>query len=125
MPCVARAAPAMMYAPSRPADLRRTARRLRVSGIAVLVLGLLAATAIYVEAKPPADGEIDNREAFELARIGGTASVRTVEFDHWLSSLFHGERLAWTVAVLSLVACGACLRIAGLMAEDVHVEPGQ
>jgi len=54
----------------------------------------------------------------QLERLGGRASVRTAEFDQWLSSLWHGRRLAATLAVLGLVVGGACWRIGALMAED-------
>lgn len=100
--------------------VRRPSRTVRRAGMAVLVVGLLAALAIRLTARPPdfEDG-VDAHEAGAIARIGGTATVRTVELDQWLASLWHGERLAWTIAVLSAIVGAACFYVAGLMDEDV------
>jgi hypothetical protein len=60
----------------------------------------------------------------EVARLGGTATVQAVRFNLWLASLWHGERLAGTLAVLGLAVGGAFWRIGGLMGEEVDaVEP--
>jgi len=96
------------------------ARLVRRAGLAVAVVGLLLAAAAWVHAGP--DDEIDavehRREMQQLERLGGTASVRAAEFDQWLSSLWHGRRLALTLAVLGLVVGGACWRVGALMSEE-------
>ena len=38
---------------------------------------------------------------------GGTANLLATELRLWFASLWHGERLAYTVAVLTLVAAWA------------------
>jgi hypothetical protein len=95
-------------------------RIVRCLGLAIIALGLVAAVAVYWSAG--ADSDIDQvarqREMRELQRLGGAATVQTVKFDQWLDSLWHGERLAGTLAVLGLIAGGACWRIGGLMGED-------
>lgn len=95
-------------------------RIVRYLGLAIIALGLVAALAVYGSAAANAD--IDQvarqREMRELQRLGGAAEVQTVEFDQWLDSLWHGERLAGTLAVLGLIVGGACWWIGGLMAED-------
>ena len=96
------------------------ARLVQRAGLAVAVVGLVLAAAAWVHAGP--DDEIDavehQREMHQLGRLGGRASVQTVEFDQWLSSLGHGRRLAGTLALLGLVVGGACWRVGVLMAED-------
>jgi hypothetical protein len=116
---------------------------LRLAGLAILVVGLLAALCIYVMASPtsgsdgssyrivngqayavPADES--GREARELERLGGKATVWTHQLDQWLSSLWHGQRLAYTLGALSLAIALLCFHIAGLMDEDapdVGTEP--
>jgi ABC-type nitrate/sulfonate/bicarbonate transport system permease component len=90
------------------------------AGIAIAALGLAASAAVHFTAA--ADDATDpvehQREMREVARLGGTATVRTVEFDQWLDSLWHGQGLAVTLAVLGLVVGGACWKIGGLMAEE-------
>jgi len=93
---------------------------LKRAGLAIAAVGLVLAAAAWVHAGP--DEELDavehRREMQQLERLGGRASVQTAEFDRWLSSLWHGRRLAVTLAVLGLVVGGACWRVGGLMDED-------
>ncbi len=89
-------------------------------GLAIIAIGLVAAACVYVSASagPSADLVAQQREMRELARLGGTAAVQTVKFNLWLGSLWHGERLAFTLAVLGLVVGGACWRVGVLMGEE-------
>ena len=95
-------------------------RLVRRLGLALVALGLLAGLAVHVSAGAEADIDLvaRQREMRELQRLGGTATVQTVKFDQWLASLWHGERLAGTLAVLGLIAGGACWWIGGLMGEE-------
>lgn len=43
----------------------------------------------------------------QMEVYGGTANVLASEFRIWFASLWHGERLAFTVAVLTLLAAWA------------------
>jgi len=93
---------------------------MRRTGAVILSVGLVIALVIGMTARSPDFEEgVDSHEASAIARIGGTATVRTVELDQWLASLWHGERLAWTIAVLSAFVGAGCFYIAGLMDEDV------
>jgi len=97
-------------------------RRVRLAGLLVLVLGGITAAIVLATASravPPDIPGLADSEARTLERLGGKATARTVAFDDWLASLWHGERLGWTLAVLSLVVAGACLHVAGLMDEAV------
>jgi hypothetical protein len=93
-------------------------------GLAIAVAGLVAAAAVHVTAGRDAD--IDavarQREMREVDRLGGTAGVQTVKFDNWLGSLFHGRRLAFTLAVLGVALGGACWHVGGLMGEETADE---
>jgi hypothetical protein len=97
-----------------------THRRVRLAGVALLVLGWATAVGVYLTAAPEGAGDpvALQREMNQIARLGGTATVQTVKFDLWLASLWHGERLAFTLAVLSAVGALACFWLAGLMAEE-------
>jgi hypothetical protein len=95
---------------------------LKRAGRATAAVGLTLAAAAWVHAGP--DEELDavehRREMQQLERLGGRASVQMAEFDRWLSSLWHGRRLAVTLAVLGLVVGGTCWRVGALMDEDTR-----
>ena len=89
-------------------------------GLAIAACGLVAGAIVYATAAsdPDADQVAQQREMREVDRLGGTATVQTVKFNLWLGSLWHGERLGWTLAVLGVVVGGACWKFGELMAED-------
>jgi len=90
-------------------------------GLVIATAGLVAAAAVHVHARSEAaDDPVETqREMRDLERLGGTASVQTIKLDRWLASLWHGERLAATLALLGLAVGGACWWIGGLMGEAV------
>jgi hypothetical protein len=96
--------------------------RVKAAGLAMLVIGLVAAACVFFVAAPGVDADLvaQQREMREVARLGGTAAVQTVKLHLWFASLWHGERLAWTLALLSLAVGGSCFYVAGLMDEDVE-----
>ncbi len=57
---------------------------------------------------------------YTLKRIGGTQAVLTVELHDWLKSLWHGRRLAITLAVVSLLICGLCFHLGSLADDDIE-----
>ena len=89
-------------------------------GLVIVAAGLIAAVAVHITAAadPQADEIAQQREMQQVERLGGTATVQTVKFNLWLGSLWHGERLAFTLAVLGLVVGGACWKIGSLMGEE-------
>src|SRR5471032_1467434 len=98
-----------------------TPRLVQRLGLALIATGLVAGAAVHfyaAAADPDADAMAQQREMREVARLGGTATVQTVKFNLWLASLWHGERLGWTLALLGLVVGGACWHVGGLMGED-------
>ncbi len=58
------------------------------------------------------------RALYELKRIGGTQAVLTVELHTWLKSLWHGKRLAISLAAVSLLMGGLCFHLGSLADED-------
>ena len=97
-----------------------SARSVQTLGLAVIAIGLVAGAAVYATAgtDPEVDAIARQREMRQVERLGGTATVQTVKFDQWLGSLWHGERLGLTLAVLGLVVGGACWKVGELMAEE-------
>jgi hypothetical protein len=92
-------------------------RMLRILSNAILVAGLLASLVIYRTAAPPPDDSLgsveDSKQSLrELQMYGGQASVLASEIRQWVGSLWHGTRLAVTVAVLAAIAAGACRFVA-------------
>lgn len=92
-------------------------RMLRILSNAILVAGLLASLVIYRAAAPPPDDSLggveDSKQSLrELQMYGGQASVLASEIRQWFGSLWHGTRLAVTVAVLAVLAAGACRFVA-------------
>jgi len=95
-------------------------KRLYLSSVLVLLLGLCAAAVIYATAEHDANGavgyEVINGVAYpvapadskayqrELERFGGKANVLAVEFTQWFAGLWQGRRLAFSVGFLSVVA---------------------
>ncbi len=116
--------------------------RLYLAGAIVLAAGLIAAALVYFLAANPTDigatgyrivgGNVyaltlaeSTRELQEVERIGGKSAVLLLEFHRWFLSLWHGRRLAYTLALLSAAVALLCFYVAGLMGEDVGDRPAQ
>jgi hypothetical protein len=90
---------------------------------AVLVLGLAAATLIFVFAADDQDAEAAREIAegrmyqHNLEVMGGKLMVFLAQFNEWFASLWHGTSLALTVAVLSIVIAIGLFWVAYLMAS--------
>jgi hypothetical protein len=105
---------------------KRLQRRLRLLGIGVLATGLLA-TVVVRQRAPPDDGAAylfksgtllsgnAKRYENEMKGLGGQSNVMAAEFREWFDSLWHGRRLATTLAVLSVGSALACLLLAQLL----------
>ena len=112
--------PAQIQAPTRGVPL---SKRIFYSGVVVLVAGLIGAALIYIfsdeiAATDPATA-MASRRAYErsIELFGGKAMIPMVRFNQWLGSLWHGERLAFTMGVLSIVVALACFWVARLVSE--------
>ena len=99
-----------------PSDARR--RRRNVVSAAVLLAGLAVALVIRLTATPPASSPLGNQADVskkylrEMERFGGKANLMAEDFREWFDGLWHGRRLAGTIAVLS--ALGAMVLFVAL-----------
>lgn len=75
----------------------------------VLLVGLTSAVAVFFTAVDPADNPLGNpaedskiyRRSMEM--VGGTANLVAGDITDWLTNLWHGRTLAYTLAFLTLV----------------------
>ncbi len=77
--------------------------------MAILLAGLVVAGAVYLRAPAPgADSEeqfSDSKQHLrEMEVYGGTANVLASQLREWFGGLWHGRSLAYTIAVLGLIA---------------------
>ena len=88
-------------------------RQLRLLSASILVLGLASAIAIYIAARSSStvsssyDPEQSKQYLRAMELYGGKANVLAAELRGWFDALWHGTRLAYTVACASLVLAGA------------------
>jgi len=103
--------------------------RINYCGVAILLVGLVAAALIYVLAADDrasdSSVEIESGRIYEynLERIGGMAAVYAARFNRWLASLWHGKSLAYTVAVLAIVIALVCFWVARMVFVRLPNEP--
>ena len=86
--------------------------RVRAGTRAILIIGFVAAVVIYLTAQPPPANPLGydpmdtKKYLHDLELYGGKANVLAAEFQEWFGSLWHGKRLAFTVAAITvLTAC--------------------
>jgi hypothetical protein len=79
-------------------------------GGAILFVGLISAAIVYVAAIPaagdPLGNGLDTSKSYvrEMQVYGGTANVLATEAREWFDSLWHGKRLAMTIATFSILS---------------------
>lgn len=104
-------------------------RLLQAVAAVILALGLTAAAAIWALAPDDAEAidslqvsQVDTSRKYQLdlQRIGGKSAVAAARVDEWFDSLWHGRRLAGTVAGLAVLAALLCLLVARLPPPDKH-----
>jgi hypothetical protein len=97
--------------------------KLFLTGIVVLIVGLLGAILVYWSAVHSAvpgldiDNGGDKQYDYQVERMGGQVQLMMVQFNHWLGSLFHGTTLAYTLAVISVAVALVCFWLADLIKE--------
>ncbi len=88
--------------------------RLRVVGLCILAAGLLAAT--FVAGLASSGGVVSSpdtkRDVYQMEVLGGKSNILATEIREWVGSLWHGTRLAYTLAFVSVGAALACFLIA-------------
>lgn len=86
-----------------------TRQRINKLTFFLLLVGLVSSLIIYLTAPPvqrdPMLGDVlaDKKYTHQLKQLGGEANVQAAEFQDWFAGLWHGEALARTVAVLTVV----------------------
>src|SRR5215471_15627526 len=96
----------------------------RYWGAAILVVGLICAGLIYVFTSDDRDLEIAAEIAsgrmyqHNLELMGGKLGIVLADVNDWFASLWHGKRLAGTIAVLAIVTGSGCFWVASLMAPN-------
>jgi hypothetical protein len=100
-------------------------KRLLRIGIWILVVGLLAAAVAYFKAGSDGDSgalgyEIVNGQSYpimpgdsksyqrQVELIGGKSGLLASEFTDWFADLWHGKKLAYTLAALSVGSSLLC-----------------
>jgi hypothetical protein len=103
---------------------------LRLAGAVLLAAGWLAGLVIFVAAREDAPtGDLaygigwERRYSFQMERFGGKAAVMADDLAEWFSALWHGQKLAYTVAVLCTGAALLCFLLAGAAAPPLP--PGE
>jgi len=91
--------------------LATTAGRLRFAAALILIAGLAAAIWIYLSAAPAEDALVydpmqSKKYLHDLELYGGKANVLAAQIMDWFESLWHGTRLAYTVACTAVVLAG-------------------
>jgi ABC-type dipeptide/oligopeptide/nickel transport system permease component len=105
-------------------------QRFRIAGLAIFVLGLLAAVVIYLLAPEVDLDEIAYQEMAtkqyerQIEMNGGKNLVLAAQFTHWFGGLWHGRRLAASLAVLSVLAALLCRALAGHALAVQEAEEG-
>ena len=95
-----------------PKSVPPSTRRLHVL-IGILAAGLVASAVIYSRAAQPRPNPLgyepgDSKQYLrQMEMYGGTANVLASEIRLCFDSLWHGTRLAYTVAFLTLLSAGA------------------
>jgi hypothetical protein len=98
--------------------------RIRLGTRAILVIGFAAAVVIYLTAQPPPENPLGydpldtKKYLHDLEVYGGKANVFAAELREWFDSLWHGKRLAFTVAVISVITAWAFKFFATPMPSD-------
>jgi hypothetical protein len=99
--------------------------------VAILVLGLGGALWIYVAAvlapgdisgEDPTDSKQYQRQ---MELYGGKANVLAADLMRWLGSLWHGRRLALTMACATVAVAGGVWLLTDPIPADGHERPSR
>jgi len=98
-----------------------TGKRYQFAAAAILIVGFASAIWIYLTAAPSIDDPLglENSRQYihALELYGGKANVLAVKLNQWFDSLWHGTRLAYTVACAAVLLAGAFM-FAAFASED-------
>ena len=107
-------------------------KRIRVVGIILLIGGLLAGVVIFFRVPSQQDRDLilgidvrTNRDVLQLEKMGGKSAVFMADFEDWFASIWHGRRLAYTVAVLAIAGYAGCYLLADFAEFSSADDPQQ
>lgn len=88
--------------------------RLRLIGICILAAGLLCAAFVdgMASARDEGPGTVNKSYEYQMELIGGKSNLLATETRSWFASLWHGRRLAHTLAFVSVTSSLACFFLA-------------
>jgi len=101
---------------------------LRLAAATIAIVEFSCALWIHLTAVPPPGNPLgyepadSKRYIHELERYGGKANVVATEITNWFSGLWHGRRLAFSVACLTVVIAGAFLLASIPVPPDLNGE---
>ena len=102
--------------------------RYKLVTILMLCAGLGSAAVIYLTAAGPDEismvDEFEESKRFthDLELYGGKANVLANKFSHWFEGLWHGQTLAFTVAVITVVISVGYYFVASSLAAHAAAE---
>lgn len=90
---------------------------------AILASGFSCALVIYLTSgeapeNPFAEYENSKRFAHEVERMGGKTAIIANDLSKWFAGLWHGEKLSYTVAVITIVIAAVYYFVATGLAVD-------
>jgi len=100
--------------------------RLRVGTLAILGIGFAVSVAIYLTAQAPPgnplgyEPEDTKKYVRDMELYGGKANLLASELRKWFDSLWHGKRLAFTVAGISVIAACTFVFFAAPLPPDTE-----
>lgn len=109
------------------------ARYFNLLGVIILIVGLLAATVIYLRVPAAADGvgyTLSDGESYAIAGseakryrhdlqlFGGSMSLLMDDCKRWFVAQWHGKRLANSIAWLSILLAIGCFQIAHRLSDS-------
>jgi hypothetical protein len=112
-------------------------RPLHLASAAILLVGWVAALLVFLTATRSVDDDVvgyritggqafpitlghSTRDVQILEAQGGRANLAAAELDAWIGSLWHGRRLSYTLAAVSVALAGLCAGIAHLSIKVVE-----
>jgi hypothetical protein len=104
----------------------RDPRHLRWLAYAIVIIGIGSAVFLYATASPPPQPPLgyafaSKRYVRDLELYGGKINILAVEFRQWFASLWRGQHLAYTIAVLTVLLASLLWRLGSHTASHCNI----